>query len=227
MNFTRLLLALNKVSKVKLAMLVTIIIVFKIDSIYNYTGIYGSLSHYFSNFGLSKVQDERPYYHTEFYTELIRLTHHDNLKLVILYEFVPPGDEIDYIGKKLLTWYSKDGAFNLDTIKKLGADFMPIRSNPAQVESLLKNTIHIENLLVDSEEKELNTKWHLKYLIAESVTFLVHVPIVDDKGRTFSYMTLGFDGVPEDMKDLMVEVTNVSKRIKKPLYTQIQLDKRA
>ena len=115
---------------------------------------------------------------------------------MLMYEFVPRGEEILYQGRVLVASVSQNGT---NLAERYNATWLPIGSDGKQVGSLLRRMPFVrpptnKDSLGDPTAK---TKTNLRLLEWDGIKFMVSIPIADSTYQVRGYLTVLMSRYPE------------------------------
>lgn len=135
------------------------------------------------------------------------LSDHPDVVGMMMYEFVPRGEEILYQGRVLVASVSQNGR---NLAERYNATWLPIGSDGKQVGSLLRGMPFvrpptIKDALVDPNAK---TKTNLRLMEWDGIKFMVSIPIADSTYQVRGYLTVLMSRYPEsrDFDEMMARL---------------------
>ena len=127
------------------------------------------------------------------------LSDHPDVIGMLMYEFVPRGEEILYQGRVLVASVSQNGT---NLAERYDATWLPIGSDGKQVGSLLRGMPFVrpptnKDSLGDPTAK---TKTNLRLLEWDGIKFMVSIPIADSTYQVRGYLTVLMSRYPESQE---------------------------
>ena len=116
---------------------------------------------------------------------------------MMMYEFVPRGEEMLYQGRVLVASVSQSGR---NLAERYNAAWLPMGTDAEQVEKVLRGNIFYRPPSDDEEiddNVKVKTKYNLHLLAKDGIKFMISVPIADASTQVRGYITVFMSSYPQ------------------------------